>query len=152
MNAKLPYFYRTPPTSPELHYFFSYELTCLQAVITGLFDHVYLKRPPTSEEHQLIDLFFEYFNINMLKEQSFQAVSTGEQRIVLLIRALIKNPPLLLLDEPFQGLDAPTIEKAKRLLSTILSDKHSLVFISHYKEEIPSCVEQVAYLEDGRLS
>jgi len=139
-------------TSPELHYFFSYELTCLQAVITGLFDHVYLKRAPTSEEHQLIDLFFEYFNINILKEQSFQKVSTGQQRIVLLIRALIKNPPLLLLDEPFQGLDARTIEKAKRLLSTILRDKHSLVFISHYKEEIPSCVEQVAYLEDGRLS
>lgn len=138
-------------TSPELHYFFSYELTCLQAVITGLFDHVYLKRVPSSEERKLIDLFFDYFNISPLKEQSFQAISTGEQRIILLIRALIKNPPLLLLDEPFQGLDAVTIYKAKHLLSTILSDKHSLIFISHYKKEIPSCVQQVAYLEDGVL-
>ena len=76
----------------------------------------------------------------------------GEQRIILFIRALIKNPPLLLLDEPFQGLDTITIEKAKRLLSTILSPKHSLVFISHYQQEIPSCVERMAYLESGKLN
>jgi len=138
-------------TSPELHYFFSYELTGLQTVITGLFDHVYLKRTPTPQEQQLIDLLFAYFGIEDLKARSFQSLSTGEQRLVLLIRALIKNPPLLLLDEPFQGFDLPMIDKAKRLLTAILTDRHTLVFISHYQEEIPACVGKVARLVSGEL-
>ena len=139
-------------TSPELHYFFSYAITCVQTVITGLFDHVYLKRAPSEEEQLLINLFFQYFGLTHLKDRSFQEVSTGEQRTILFIRALIKNPPLLLLDEPFQGFDPPSIAKAKRLLDTILTDEHTLVFISHYRNEIPSCVEKMAYLENGKLS
>jgi len=138
-------------TSPELHYFFSYELSCLQTVISGLFDHVYLKRSPDEKEQQLINLLFEYFELTHLKDQSFQSISTGEQRTILLLRALVKNPPLLLLDEPFQGLDALTIYKAKQLLSSILTAEHTLVFISHYVAEIPDTVELYAYLENGVL-
>ena len=138
-------------TSPELHYFFSYELTCLQTVISGLFDHVYLKRSPDEKEQQLIDLLFDYFELAHLKEQSFQKISTGEQRTILFMRALVKNPPLLLLDEPFQGLDAATIYKAKELLSAILSEDHTLIFISHYVSEIPDTVQLYAYLEQGVL-
>ncbi len=138
-------------TSPELHYFFSYELTCLQTVISGLFDHVYLKRAPDEKEQQLIDLLFEYFELSHLKDQSFQKISTGQQRTILFLRALVKNPPLLLLDEPFQGLDTATINKAKRLLSAILTAEHTLVFISHYVEEIPDTVNLFAYLAEGLL-
>jgi len=139
-------------TSPELHYFFSYDITCLKAVITGLFDHVYLKREPTAQEQQRIDSLFDYFELSHLKNTSFQEISTGEQRLILFIRALIKNPPLLLLDEPFQAFDRASINKAKLLLDEILTDEHTLVFISHYKSEIPSCVDRVAYLEEGVLS
>lgn len=138
-------------TSPELHYFFSYSLTCLEAVITGLFDHVYLKREPSEKESQLIDLLFRYFDMSAYKNKSFQEISTGQQRVILLIRALIKNPPLLLLDEPFQAFDQATILKAKRLLSYILTEQHTLIFISHYRAEIPSCVERIANLESGEL-
>ena len=70
----------------------------------------------------------------------------------MFIRALVKNPPLLLLDEPFQAFDPDTIAQAKRLLDAILTKDHTLVFISHYKNEIPSCVGKVAYLERGELS
>ena len=59
---------------------------------------------------------------------------------MLLIRALIKNPPLILLDEPFQGFDWDSIEMAKHLLNEILSPKHTLVFITHYEREIPEIV------------
>ncbi|MEM6319538.1 MAG: ATP-binding cassette domain-containing protein [Bacteroidota bacterium] len=131
---------RTGFTSSELHYFFNAKLTAEEAIITGLFDHVYLKRKPTAAEQQLVDLLLAYFNLTHLKSRYFQQLSTGEQRIVLLIRALIKNPPLILLDEPFQGFDLATIESAKLLLETILSDQHTLVFITHYEREIPENV------------
>lgn len=139
-------------TSPELHYFFSYDISCFKTVVTGLFDHFYYKRTPTKSEQALIDALFDYFDIQHLKEQSFQKVSTGEQRIVLFIRALLKNPPLLLLDEPFQAFDSPTIEKARYLLDHILSPQHTLIFISHYQNELPSCVNSLAHLEKGNLS
>lgn len=133
---------RTGFTSSELHYFFNAKLTAENAILTGLFDHVYLKRPPTEKEQTLVDLLMTYFGILSLKNRLFQKLSTGEQRILLLIRALIKNPPLILLDEPFQGFDWATIEKAKKLLDGILSAQHTLVFITHFEWEIPDCVGQ----------
>lgn len=133
---------RTGFTSSELHYFFNAKLTAEQAIITGLFDHVYLKRQASVEEQELVDLLMEYFCILDLKERFFQKLSTGEQRILLLIRALIKNPPLILLDEPFQGFDLATIQKAKMLLNSILSEQHTLVFITHYEREIPEIVSK----------
>jgi len=138
-------------TSPELHYFFSYAITCFKAVSTGLFDHVYNKRSPNEAEEGLINALFDYFCISHLKEKSFQEVSTGEQRLLLFIRALVKNPPLLLLDEPFQAFDKATIEKAKFLLDEVLTPSHTLVFISHYRSEIPDSVEKIAHLEQGIL-
>ena len=56
------------------------------------------------------------------------------------MKYLVKNPPLILLDEPFQGFDLVTIQKAKVLLNSILSKKHTLVFITHYEREIPEIV------------
>ncbi len=129
-------------TSPELHYFFSYQLTAEETIATGLFDHFYLKRKPKAKEQELINLLMAYFSIGHLKGRTFQSLSTGEQRLILLIRALIKNPPLILLDEPFQGFDLEAIEHAKQLLNTILSRQHTLVFISHYEREIPKIVEK----------
>ncbi len=131
---------RTGYTSAELHFFFNAKLTAEQTIITGLFDHVYLKRQPTEAEQTLIDLLMAYFEVSQLKDQPFQQLSTGEQRIMLLIRALIKNPPLILLDEPFQGFDLATIQLAKDLLNKILSPQHTLVFITHYEREIPEIV------------
>ena len=133
---------RTGFTSSELHFFFNAELTAEETIITGLFDHVYLKRQPTDKEQTLVDLLMDYFEVTPLKNRSFQQLSTGEQRIMLLIRALIKNPPLILLDEPFQGFDVKTIQLAKDLLNAILSPAHTLVFITHYEREIPDIVTE----------
>ena len=129
-------------TSPELHYFFGYKLTAEETIITGLFDHVFIKNAPSEKERELIHLLMTYFGIAHLKERTFQTLSTGEQRLTLFIRALIKNPPLVLLDEPFQSFDLQTVEWAKRLLNAILGEQHTLVFITHYEREIPEIVEK----------
>jgi molybdate transport system ATP-binding protein len=133
---------RTGYTSAELHYFFNAKLTAENAVITGLFDHVYLKRKTNQKEQEVIDLLMDYFEVSHLKNRLFQQLSTGEQRVLLLIRSLVKNPPLILLDEPFQGFDLDTIKKAKTLLDELLSPQHTLIFITHYEREIPNSVNQ----------
>jgi len=139
-------------TSSELHQSFAAKVSCAEAVRLGLFDDVYRRDEVTAEEQQRMDLLFEYFDIVALKARPFHAVSTGEQRLVLLIRALAKNPVLLLLDEPFQGFDDIAVRRARRLLSEVLGPEHSVVFITHYPEEIPEGVDRLATLVSGELS
>jgi molybdate transport system ATP-binding protein len=138
-------------TSPELHLYFSYRLSCREVVLSGLSDALEAKCPPTAPEAALLEELFAYFGKPDLPERPFTRVSTGEQRLVLFIRALIKNPPLLLLDEPFQAFDEPSIERARTLLDALAHPQSTLIFITHYPPEIPECVRKVAVLENGRL-
>src|SRR5439155_10864494 len=96
--------------SPELHLYFSEPLSAAETAATGFFD-VVTYRPTTPEQDQRVRSLFEQFEIASLADRPFASLSTGEQRLVLLLRALVKDPPLLVLDEPFQGLDERLVDK-----------------------------------------
>jgi len=130
-------------TSPELHAYFRYNFPARTVVLTGLTDTFDLRRQPDEKESRLAQLLFRYFGLEAQMERPFKACSTGTQRLILFMRALIKVPPVLLLDEPFQGLDTTFVEKAKRLLEEVLRDDQTLIFISHYKQEWPANVGPV---------
>lgn len=129
-------------TSPELHTYFREPLTAHQAVLSGLTDTFLPPNREGEEPLEFIRLLFEYFGLTEAKELPFTSLSSGTQRLVLLLRALVKAPPVLLLDEPFQGLDAEDIIQAKRLLNGVLGEQDTLVFISHYRQESPACVDR----------
>jgi molybdate transport system ATP-binding protein len=67
--------------------------------------------------------------------------------MVLIARAFVKNPPLLILDEPCQGLDVDQVRLLKDVINQIadFSDM-TLIFVSHYTEDVPECVGQVMEL------
>ncbi|MCE9531986.1 MAG: ATP-binding cassette domain-containing protein [Planctomycetes bacterium] len=136
--------------SPELHLYFSEPLTAFRAAATGFFD-VLAFRATTAEQDIVLHDLFERFGILDLAERPFGRLSTGQQRLVLLIRALVKAPPLLILDEPFQGLDGRLIETLKIWLDTQLKPEQSLIFVTHRPEEIPSCVTRRLRLHEGRV-
>jgi molybdate transport system ATP-binding protein len=69
---------------------------------------------------------------------------------VLLVRALVKRPPLLILDEPFQGLDRPTMERARNWLDSELSPEQTLILVTHHEAEIPHTVTRRLRLDTGR--
>lgn len=128
-------------TSPELHAYFDQDLTAEEVVLTGLTDTFVIRKKPSPEQVGFAHVLFQYFDLADKKEIHFDKLSTGNQRLLFFMRALIKAPPVLLLDEPFQGLDAPTVFRCKQLINAILTDKHTLIFISHFKHELPDCVE-----------
>ena len=130
-------------TSPELHAYFRENHQAMQIVLTGLTDTFVLRKKPTDGDLKLAQLLFHYFGIEEAAEMPFRKCSTGTQRLILFMRSLIKVPPVLLLDEPFQGLDEIFIEKAKRLLEHVLRPDQSLIFISHYRKEWPGNIQQV---------
>ena len=70
---------------------------------------------------------------------AFVRISYGEQRLVLLVRAFVKSPELLILDEPLHGLDMGKKRLAKDIIEKYCSDpQKTLVYVSHYRDEIPS--------------
>jgi molybdate transport system ATP-binding protein len=72
--------------------------------------------------------------------------------MVLLARALVKNPPLLILDEPCQGLDDEQVDAFKKLINEIcIAGSKTLIYVSHYAHEIPECVNKFIRLENGKV-
>jgi molybdate transport system ATP-binding protein len=135
---------------PEFHLYYSEPLSAFRTAATGFFD-VIANRPTTTEHDARIHDLFIYFEIADLADRPFLRLSTGEQRLVLLIRALVKGPDLLILDEPFQGLDHQSIRRAQNWLDHHLRPDQTLIFVSHVLEEIPKSVTHRLRLEYGRV-
>jgi molybdate transport system ATP-binding protein len=125
--------------SPEFHLYFTEPLTAERTAATGFFDGV-ADRPTTPEQNDEVRRLFSQFGITQLLSRPFRQLSTGEQRLVLLVRALLKRPLLLILDEPFQGLDASAVAMARDWLDEHLAPEQTLLFVSHYENEIPRSV------------
>ena len=90
----------------------------------------------------------EIFGASHLAERSFVRISYGEQRLVLLVRAFVKSPEVMILDEPLHGLDSGRKALAKRIIEKYCSDpSKTLIYVTHYKDEIPSCVTRFKVLE-----
>lgn len=139
--------------SPELHLYFPQETTVFKTIASGFFDAtgVYFRKL-TEEQIQQTNVVAEWLNVSALLEKPFKNLSKGQQRLVLLARALVKNPPLLILDEPCQGLDFAAVEHFKQVVDTVCdSPERTLIYVSHYHYEIPSCVSQTLRLADGKI-
>jgi molybdate transport system ATP-binding protein len=85
--------------------------------------------------------------VNDLADRPFGRLSTGQQRIVLLIRALVKDPPLLILDEPFQTLDSVMAERARNWIDERLPAERTVLFVTHNQAELPRSVTRRIQLE-----
>jgi molybdate transport system ATP-binding protein len=136
--------------SPEMHLYFTEPLTAERAAATGFFD-VLVSRPTTPEQDAVVRELFNYFQIADLASRPFGRLSTGQQRVVLLIRALVKDPPLLILDEPFQALDAPTAERARMWIDERLSPDRTVLFVTHNEFELPRTVTRRLRLRAGSV-
>lgn len=127
--------------SPELHLYFKQTGKCLSVVGSGILDTLGLFKPLSEAQKERSMAWMQVLGIEYLAEKDFYRISQGEQRMVLLARALVKNPPLLILDEPCQGLDLGQIELVKDVLDyLVLHSDTTLIYVSHYQTDIPNCV------------
>lgn len=127
--------------SPELHVYFRASGSVREVVSSGLFDIMGLGKRMSVDQSGRVDSWLEIMGLSHLSERNFQQISTGEQRLVLLTRALVKNPPLLILDEPCQGLDEEQVRHVKNVLDYMAShDAFTLLYVSHYEHDVPTCV------------
>ena len=128
--------------SPELHRAFQVDAPALDIVASGLFDTEGLYRHPSPEQYACARGWMDEFGIGALAERPFLRLSSGEQRLCLVARAFVKDPPLYILDEPLHGLDELQRRRVKALLDRFCgAPGKTLVMVTHYPEEYPACID-----------
>jgi len=127
--------------SPELHQHFESSIDVFSVVASGLFDTIGLFRRVEGVYREAVNAIMDRMRVGHLSGRRFHTLSDGEQRQVLLARALVKDPPMLILDEPCQGLDNAAVRHFNRMVDRVCGDGgKTLLYVSHYRSEIPGCV------------
>lgn len=128
--------------SPEMHRAYQKNLPAIRIVASGLKDSVGLYAKPNESEYDRCHFWMDIFGLEGKENAPFLKLSSGEQRLVLLARAFVKDPQLLILDEPLHGLDNKNCRLVKDVINTFCERSNkTLVMVSHYKEELPSCID-----------
>ncbi|CEP34814.1 MULTISPECIES: molybdate ABC transporter ATP-binding protein ModF [unclassified Halomonas] len=102
------------------------------------------------QDPELASELVEKFGLTKLLDRAFRKLSTGETRKVMLIRALSSKPDLLILDEPFDGLDVDTLAMLQAHLASII-DTVPMVMVLNRFDEMPDFITHIAYLDKQRL-
>jgi molybdate transport system ATP-binding protein len=138
--------------SPELHIYYHQDATSLDVVCSGFFDSVGLYQSCSTHQQDNALGWMGAFAIDTLAHTPFHTLSTGQQRLCLLARAMVKNPPLLILDEPCQGLDDDHRAYFIALLNQLCAHTPiTLIYVTHYQDEIPAAMTHQLVLSQGRI-
>ena len=134
--------------SPEMHRSYKQNIPAIQIVASGLKDTVGLYVRANDEEKEQCRKWLRELGVGHLAERNFMEMSSGEQRLVLLARAFVKEPDLLILDEPLHGLDNYNRRMVKDLVDDYCQNPAvTLIYVTHYQEELPQCIDHSIYLE-----
>jgi molybdate transport system ATP-binding protein len=138
--------------SPEMHLYFDGSATGFEVVASGLFDTIGLFRILDADQEGLVSDWLRLLSLHDFRLRRLTQLSTGQQRLVLLARALIKNPPMLILDEPCQGLDEEQTAWFRTLVTRLCEAfGTTLIYVSHYPDELPTCIDRWLRLDGGRI-
>ena len=134
--------------SPEMHRSYKQNIPAIEIVASGLKDTIGLYYKPNKEEKDKCIEWMNLFGIKKLAGRKFHEISSGEQRLVLLARAFVKNPDLLILDEPLHGLDLCNRNMVKAIVDRYMIDNPecTLIYVTHYENELPNCIDNSLYL------
>ncbi|SEA81133.1 ATP-binding cassette domain-containing protein [Pedobacter hartonius] len=137
--------------SPELHWYFDPTATVRQSVISGFFDSSGLFCDPGYTKKAQADELISYFGLTEYRDMLMNQLPVGKQRLVLLARTIIKNPELLILDEPCQGLDQQQTQHFNRLVDELCKNGTTLIYVGHFESQLPDCIEKRILLENGEV-
>ena len=129
-------------------------LSATDAVLTGLFGTVALYQPVSDVQRDHARDLLTRVGLQHHLDQPFGTLSTGEQRRCLVARALVKQPELLILDEPTAGLDLAGREQVLAVIEQILAAPHppTVLMITHHVEELSPRTQHVILMRDGRFT
>ena len=137
--------------SPEMHRAYLKNLPAIEIVASGLHDSIGLYKRPQPEQMAICEWWMDIFGIAELKDKPFLQLSSGEQRLALLARAFVKDPELLILDEPLHGLDTYNRRRVKKIIEAFCHRKDkTMIMVTHYESELPGTITDRIFLKRNR--
>ena len=122
--------------TPSMTDLFSSRHTLEQMIISGFHDSIGLYVQPSDLELKTSQLWLKLIGMDHLGKKLFCFLSPGQQRMALIVRAMVKHPPLLILDEALAGLDEQNTALSVALINKIASESDTtIIYVSHRKEE-----------------
>ncbi|MDQ6529190.1 ATP-binding cassette domain-containing protein [Flavobacterium sp. LHD-85] len=128
--------------------------TLEQMILSGFFDQIGLYTEPTTHQKNIVTQWLEVIEMTHLRKKRFIDLSIGQQRVALIVRAVLKHPPLLILDEPVEGLDDENVDLVIQLINTIKQETNvSIIYVSHRIEQglAPTSVFELLPSETGSI-
>lgn len=125
--------------------------TGLEVIISGFFGSIGVHNPASEEQAQTARQWLKDHDVEHLADRNVQTLSYGQLRILLILRAMVINPAMLLLDEPLSGLDRRIGSQILNLLDSLACSGTALVYITHRISELPMSITKALILKNGRI-
>ncbi|HJV64368.1 MAG TPA: molybdate ABC transporter ATP-binding protein ModF [Geomonas sp.] len=127
--------------STSLQQEYRVSVTAKGAVLSGLFDSIGVYTDTSKKQHDIAKEWLAILHLEKLADAPFKSLSYGEQRLVLLARAMVKQPDLLILDEPCQGLDDVNREMVLKLIDHLgRRGRTQILYVTHHPEDDLPCI------------
>ena len=140
--------------SSSLHLDYRVSTTVRNVILSGYFDSIGIYQAVSDRQQKLVQQWLDILGIDKrTADAPFHSLSWGQQRLALIVRALVKHPTLLILDEPLQGLDPLNRQLIRRFVDVLISEGETqLLFVSHHAEDAPACItHRLEFVPDGEL-
>jgi molybdate transport system ATP-binding protein len=136
--------------SSELQIQYRKKMSAYDVIASGFYDSIGLYQYPTQEQEVVVDGWIELLSIGDIAREPFHRLSYGQKRMILLARAMVKPPLLLILDEPCHGLDLLNRRRILNIAEMIGETKTNILFVTNHKDEILNCITHVIRLQKGK--
>ncbi len=120
-------------------------------IVSGKYASFGLYQEITDEDREKAEGILNSLRLSYLKGKRYDLLSQGEQRRVLIGRALMARPDLLILDEPCSGLDVLAREDVLDMAEKVAKQSCHLLYVTHHIEEITNAITHVLLIRDGKL-
>lgn len=138
--------------SSELHAKYDQAVSVFDVISSGFYDSIGMYAQVSEDEADIVVEWAKGLEIDSWLDRDFSTLSNGQKKIVLIARALVKAPRLLILDEPFNGVDEANTDHLLDIIDAIgESGITNILFISHYEDEIPECITHILEIEERQI-
>ena len=134
--------------STALQWEYRVSTSCMNVIVSGFYDSIGLYSKSTDKQKKIAKEWLELLGMEDRADQPFNKLSFGDQRLLLIARAMVKHPPLLILDEPCLGLDDMNRQLVLALIEKICaSGRSTVLYVNHHAEDKITGIENYLALD-----